>query len=123
MGERSPREQSPVSSNKHGTDSSSASFPCHLEVSGEESSLVFLPIKCNNYKQGERISANDTSLLRTLGCINRGVVSKEVILRLVGPIQEYCVQFWCPHFKNNVEILETVQRRAIKMTCGPKKML
>ena len=52
-----------------------------------------------------------------LGCINRGMASSSrVIMPLcaMSPHLDHCIQMWSPQYRSDVDLMEHIQRRAVK---------
>jgi ribonuclease P/MRP protein subunit RPP40 len=102
---------------------------CNYEMVGEE--LVKVDEERDlgvwvdkSAKPGKQCAETVKKSNRILGIIRRNFncFDKNVILKLykhlVRPHLEYCVQAWSPYLKKDIELLEGVQKRALRMIKG-----
>ncbi|KAK4808459.1 hypothetical protein QYF61_005776 [Mycteria americana] len=95
-----------------------------LDLWAEVNCMGFNKAKCKHLNMSQQCAQVAKKANGSLACIRNSVASRtrEVIVplysALVRPHLECCVQFWAPHYKRDIEVVECVQRRATKLVKG-----
>ena len=85
-------------------------------------------IVSNDLNPSKKCLAARNKANKMLGIIRRNVSykSKQVITKLydcyVRPHLEYCIQAWSPYLRKNIDMVDSIQRRASKLVAGLRHM-
>ena len=98
----------------------------NLAVTTEEKDLGVIFDEKLEFGKHIRVMVNRAN--RMLGMIRRGFtcldqeIFKLLYPVLVRPLLEYCVQVWSPHKQMDIDLIEKVQKRAVRMVPGMRDL-
>ena len=65
----------------------------------------------------KKVNCVSGMIKRNIKCKNADIIMR-LYKSLVLPRWEYCIQAWSPYHKNDIEVLERVQKRATQIVYG-----